>query len=236
MFEVLPPAEPDRILSLMAAFREDPRPDRIDLGVGVWRDETGATPIFRAVREAERRLWETAETKVYTGLLGDTDFAAALGRETLGEALMGRAAACQATGGSGALFVLARLIRAARPEAVVHVPRPTWPNHPTLLGAAGLEVAEYPWLDAAGRSLDFPAVAETLDRLGPGDAVVLHGCCHNPTGEDPSPAQWAGIAQIAARRGWLPVFDMAYAGFGEGWEADCAGLRTVLEAVPEGVA
>jgi aspartate/tyrosine/aromatic aminotransferase len=233
MLETLPAPEPDRILGLMAAFRADPRPDRIDLGVGVYRDEAGETPIFRAVHEAERRLWESARSKVYTGLLGDTEFAAALGRETLGEGLMARAAACQATGGSGALFALARLIRAARPDTVVHLPRPTWPNHPALLRAAGLEVAEHPWLDAAGRRLDFPAVAEALDRLGPGDAVILHACCHNPTGEDPTPEQWGEIAEIAARRGWLPLFDAAYIGFAEGWEADAAGMRRVIEAVPE---
>jgi aspartate/tyrosine/aromatic aminotransferase len=235
MLENLPPAEPDRILGLMAAFRQDPRPEKIDLGVGVYRDESGETPILRAVHEAERRLWAAERSKVYTGLLGDVAFTDLLGREALGDALAARAAACQSTGGSGALFSLARLMREAAPGATVHIPRPSWPNHAPLLQAAGLGVAEYPWLDAAGLALDFPALSEALDRLGPSDAVILHACCHNPSGEDPGPAQWDEIAAIAARRGWLPVFDAAYLGFADGWEADCAGMRAVLSAVPEGL-
>jgi aspartate/tyrosine/aromatic aminotransferase len=236
MLETLPPAEPDRILGLMAAFREDPRPEKIDLGVGVYRDESGGTPILRAVHEAERRLWAAERTKAYTGLLGDAAFVERLGTEALGDGLMAQAAGCQSTGGSGALFTLARLIREADPKATVHVPRPTWPNHAPLLRAAGLPIAEYPWLDADGRALDFAALTEALDRLGPGDAVILHACCHNPSGEDPGPAQWDEIAALAARRGWLPVFDAAYLGFADGWEADCAGLRAVASAVPETLA
>ncbi len=236
MFESLPASEPDVILALMGRFREDPREGKVDLGVGVYRDERGETPVLRAVRTAELRLAEATVTKTYVGLAGDLTFCDLLGREVLGEALTAQAARCQATGGSGALYTLSRLLKLARPGARVHLPRPTWPNHPKLFGADGLEIASYPWLDAAGRGLDFAGAAEALDRLGPGDAVVLHACCHNPTGVDPTAAQWAEIAGIAARRGWLPVFDMAYAGFGDGWEADCAGMRQVMGAVPESLA
>ena len=236
MFEALPPPETDPILALMARFRADPRPDLVDLGPGVYRDETGATPVFRAIAAAERRMAETQTTKTYVGLAGDLEFCRLLGTETLGAGLQSRAAACQATGGSGALFVLARLLRAARPETVVHIPAPTWPNHPAVFRGVGLAVAEYPYADRAMRALDFDAMAARLEELGPGDVVLLHGCCHNPTGMDPTPAQWATLAEICARRGWLPLIDMAYAGFGEGWEADCAGMRGMMAAAPEALA
>ena len=233
MFETLPKAEPDAILALMARYREDPRPDKIDLGVGVYRDETGATPVFRAVQAAEERLVAAQTTKTYVGLPGDLEFCRLLGEELLGAPLASESAMVQAAGGSGALWILAMLIRRAAPGTRIWLPAPTWPNHPNLFAGAGLALGEYPWLDRAGRALDFAAMAEALEALGPGDAVLLHGCCHNPTGVDPTPAQWAEIGAIAARRGWLPVFDMAYAGFGDDWERDCAGMRTVISMVPE---
>ncbi|SFH65926.1 aromatic amino acid transaminase [Albimonas pacifica] len=233
MFETLPKAEPDAILALMARFREDPRTDKIDLGVGVYRDETGATPIFRAVQAAEERLVAAQTTKTYVGLPGDLKFCRLLGEELLGRPLASESAMVQAAGGSGALYILAAFIRRAAPATRVWLPTPTWPNHPNLFRGAGLALGDYPWLDRAGRALDFAAAAEALEKLGPGDAVLLHACCHNPTGVDPTPEQWAEIGAIAARRGWLPVFDMAYAGFGDDWERDCAGMRTVIGRVPE---
>lgn len=236
MFATLPAAEPDAILSLMAAFRADPRPGKIDLGVGVYRDADGNTPVFAAVREAEARLLAAQTTKTYVGLTGDMGFVGAAGALSLGDAA-GLCAGAQAVGGSGALYVLARLIRAAAPETTVHVPTPTWPNHRNLLGqGAGLRVESYPYLTPDGGAVDFPAMIAALDRLGPGDAAVLHASCHNPTGVDLSAAEWAEIARSAADRGWLPFFDAAYLGFGDGPEADAAGMRMVMDAVPEALA
>lgn len=233
MFATLPSAEPDVILSLMAAFRADPRPGKIDLGVGVYRDEAGATPIFGAVHDAEARLLAEQTTKTYVGLTGDMGFVGALGAISFG-ALAPMCAGAQSVGGSGALFVLARLIRVARPATVIHVPTPTWPNHRNLLGqGAGLTVTPYPYLSPDTGRVDFPAMIAALDRLGPNDAVVLHASCHNPSGMDLSAAQWAEVARIAALRGWLPFFDAAYLGFGDGPDADAAGMRMVMAAVPE---
>jgi aspartate/tyrosine/aromatic aminotransferase len=234
MFATLPVAEPDPILSLMAAFREDPRADKIDLGVGVYRDARGETPVFAAIREAEVRLHAGQTTKTYVGLTGDMGFVAALGALSLGSDAAALCAGAQCVGGSGALFVLGRLIRAAAPHTVVHLPNLTWPNHRNLLGqGAGLTTAAYPYLRGDGRAVDLPAMLEAFDRLGPGDAVVLHASCHNSTGIDPTPDDWAAIAASAAARGWLPLFDAAYLGFGDGPDADSAGMRTVLDAVPE---
>lgn len=233
MFEALPPAEPDRILALMGLLRDDPRPDKIDLGVGVYRDPDGRTPVFRAVRAAEARLLEAETTKTYVGLTGDPEVCAALGARVLGADLLSRAASCQSVGGTGAIFVLARLAALANRGARAHLPTPTWPNHPEILAAAGLGLAAYPHLDPAGRELDFPAMAEALERVPAGDLVVLHGCCHNPSGADPSPDQWAAIAEIAGRRGWVPFFDLAYPGLGAGWDGDVAGLRAVCAAAGE---
>ncbi|MFT7391978.1 MAG: aspartate/tyrosine/aromatic aminotransferase [Paracoccaceae bacterium] len=234
MFATLPPSEPDPILSLMAAFRDDPREGKIDLGVGVYRDATGATPIFAAIREAELRLHAAQTTKTYIGLTGDMGFVTALGELSLGAPLMAMCAGAQALGGSGALFVLARLVRAARPDATVHLPSPTWPNHRNLLGqGAGLATAAYPYISGLTGRVDTDAMLAALDRLGPGDVVILHASCHNPSGLDLSPAEWAAVARSAATHGWMPFFDAAYLGFGDSPDADAAGMRAVMEAVPE---
>ncbi|MGG7566531.1 aromatic amino acid transaminase [Rhodovulum sp. DZ06] len=236
MFAALAAAEPDEILAVMAAFRADPRADKIDLGVGVYRDAAGETPVFAAIKAAETRLLDQQPSKTYVGLLGDMGFCNALGALTLGEAATARSAATQAVGGSGALFVLGRLIRAANPGAVIHLPTPTWPNHRNLLGqGAGLSCAAYPYLSADGKGVDLAGMEAALDRLGPGDVVVLHASCHNPTGVDMPAEGWEMIARSAAARGWLPFFDAAYLGFAEGPEADAAGMRLVLDAVPEAV-
>ena len=233
MFEALPPAEPDRILALIALSRDDPRPEKIDLGVGVYRDSLGETPVFRAVRAAEARLLEAERTKTYLGLIGDPEVCASLGRRVLGDDLLARAAVCQSTGGTGAIFALARLAQAARPGLRAWLPCPTWPNHANILRAVGLATAEYPHLDPAGRELDFPAMAAALETVPAGDLVILHGCCHNPSGADPSAEQWRTLAEIAGRRGWIPFFDLAYPGLGRGWDEDVAGLRALCAAVPE---
>ncbi|SET50823.1 amino acid aminotransferase [Oceanicella actignis] len=231
MLEQLAAAEPDPIIALIAAFRDDPRPDKIDLGVGVYRDAAGRTPVFAAVKAAEERLWREQDTKTYLGLEGDRAFVDAAAELALGADGAARATGAQAVGGSGALFALGRLAKRANPEATAHLPDPTWPNHRNLLGAAGLKLASYPYM--RGGALDFDAMRAALERLGAGDVVVLHACCHNPTGIDPTPEQWAEIGRIAAGRGWTPLFDMAYLGFGQGLEPDAQGMRAVLAAVPE---
>lgn len=233
MLEALPPAAPDRLMQLMAAYRDDPRPGKMDLGIGVYRDAAGRTPIFRAVREAERRLGEEETTRAYLGFTGDPAVVAEVAAAVLGPTRAGLAAGCQSTGGSGALFALGRLAGLARVGARVWLPDPTWINHASLLAAAGLSSEVYPWLDPAGRELDFEAAAAALEEVPAGDLVILHACCHNPSGADPDAAGWARIAEIAARRGWTPFFDVAYPGLGAGWDADLAGMRAVIDAAPE---
>lgn len=233
MFEALPPAMPDPVMAVMARFRDDPRPEKMDLGIGVYRDAEGRTPVFRAVREAERRIAEAEETKVYTGFVGDPAVTEAVAAQVLGAGRMDAVTGCQSTGGTGALYVLGRLAAQARPGARCWIPKPTWINHASLLSAAGLEMVEYPWLDAAGRELDFAAAEAALAQVPAGDVVVLHACCHNPSGADPDAAQWARIAELAAERGWIPMFDVAYPGLADGWEEDLAGLRLVVDAAAE---
>ena len=233
MFEMLTPAAPDGILALMSLYRDDPRPGKIDLGVGVYRDETGGTPVFRTVREAERRLHEEQATKSYLGLAGDTAFNALMIGLVFGEeANRERLRAAQTPGGTGALRMLADLIRLARPDATVWVPDPTWPNHLPILRAAGLKSASFPYYNAA-ESVTFEAAIEALKGADAGDVVLLHGCCHNPTGADLTLAQWASLCDFMVERGLMPFIDMAYQGFGQGLEEDAAGLRLLASKVPE---
>ena len=233
MFEMLKPAAPDGILALMALYRDDPRPTRIDLGVGVYRDESGGTPVFRAVREAERRLHETQVTKTYLGLAGDVAFNdLMIGLVFDDGADRTRLRAAQTPGGTGALRMLADLIRIARPDADVWVPDPTWPNHLPILRAAGLKVSPFPYYEASA-GITFDAAIEALKGADAGDVVLLHGCCHNPTGADLSPEQWAALADFMAGRGLIPFIDIAYQGFGQGLEEDAAGLRLMAAKMPE---
>ena len=234
MFETLQPAAPDGILTIMGLYRDDPRTDKVDLGVGVYKDENGRTPVVAAVREAERRLHEEQATKSYLGLLGDTAFNAHMIGLVFGPgADRPRLRAAQTPGGTGALRLLADLIRAARPDATVHVPDPTWPNHMPILRAAGLNSASYPYFDAATGGVRFDAMVAALKALPAGDVVLLHGCCHNPTGAELKPDQWAAIADILVERGLVPFVDLAYQGFGEGLDEDAAGVRLLAGKVPE---
>ena len=233
MFETLTPAAPDGILALMSLYRDDPRPGKIDLGVGVYRDETGATPVMRAVREAERRLHESQTTKTYLGLAGDTAFNALMIGLVLGkDADRTRLRAAQAPGGTGALRQLAGLVKLARPDATVWVPDPTWPNHLPILRAAGLKIAAFPYYDPA-RGITFDAAIAALNTAAAGDVVLLHGCCHNPTGADLSLDQWGAIADLAVARGLVPFVDIAYQGFGQGLDEDAVGVRLLAARVPE---
>jgi aromatic-amino-acid transaminase len=234
MFESLAPAPPDAILGLMATFRADPRPDKVDLGVGVFRDADGRTPIPAAVKTAERRLLETQTTKTYVGLEGDAGFNAAMVGLVFADALdPARVAVVQSTGGSAAVKILADLVRRAAPGATVHVPDPTWPNHPPLLEAAGVPVGVYPYFDPATGTVAIDRMLTALRAMPRGDVVLLHGCCHNPTGADPAGAEWAAIATALRDGGLVPLVDMAYQGFGDGLDADAGGARILARTVPE---
>ena len=236
MFETLDKLPPDPILGVTAAFRRDTSPLKVDLGVGVYRDESGNTPVPAAVREAERLLIDAQTSKSYVGPAGNLDFneriiGLALGPLTRG--LADRTATIQTVGGCGALRLGAELLKVSRPEAVVHVSDPTWANHEPLVGSSGLRLERYPYFDAARRDLGFDAMLDHLGRLPAGAVVLLHACCHNPTGVDPTAEQWHAIAEVAERRGLVPFVDLAYQGFGDDLETDVAGLRVLAQRVPE---
>ena len=234
MFEALQPAPADKILALIGLYRNDPRSGKVDLGVGVYKDIDGRTPVMRAVREAEKRLLASQDTKTYLGLAGDTAFNAAMIKLAFGEnADLSRIRAAQAPGGSGALRLVAELLQRSRSGATVWLSDPTWPNHPPVMRAAGLQVRDYPYFDAASGSVRFDDMLAALKTANRGDVVLLHGCCHNPTGANLDVAQWAKVADMLLERGLLPFVDIAYQGFGEGLDADAAGLRLLAETMPE---
>lgn len=234
MFENLQPAPADKILALIGLYRADTRPGKVDLGVGVYKDRDGKTPVMRAVREAEKRLLASQDTKTYLGLAGDTGFNAAMIKLAFGEkADFSRIRAAQAPGGSGALRLVAELLQRTRPGATVWLSDPTWPNHLPVMRAAGLQVRDYPYFDAASGAVRFDDMVAALKTANSGDIVLLHGCCHNPTGANLDAAQWAKVADVLLERGLLPFVDIAYQGFGEGLDADAAGLRLLADKVPE---
>ena len=237
MFENLSRLAPDPILGLMAEFRQDPRSRKIDLGVGVYQDESGHTPIMRAVHEAEAQLLAAETTKTYQGIAGDPLYNERMTALLLGHGhpviAANRSRGVQTPGGCGALRIGAELIRRARPAARVWVSTPTWANHIPLIGGAGLQILEYPYYDAARRAIDFDAMMSTLGGVGAGDIVLLHGCCHNPTGADLDLDQWRAIADLALKNGFTPFVDTAYQGLGDGIDQDAEGLRLLSAAVPE---
>lgn len=237
MFESLKPAAVDPILGLMAAFREDPRENKIDLGVGVYQDDRGRTPVMDAVKRAESKLMELEQTKSYQGIAGDAEYNSRMLELMFGAGhsilSSGRIKTLQAPGGSGALRVGAEVIRRARPEAKLWVGVPTWPNHIPLLGGAGFEIEQYPYYDMESRQINSELMMETLRKVPAGDVVLLHGCCHNPTGADLSNEQWDEIAEIALERGFIPFIDTAYQGLGDGLEEDAYGMRTMAAKLPE---
>ncbi len=237
MFESLKPAAIDPILGLMAAFREDPRDNKIDLGVGVYQDDRGRTPVMEAVKRAESKLMELEKTKSYQGIAGDAEYNSRMLALMFGDGhsilSSGRIKTLQAPGGSGALRVGAEVIKRARPEAKLWVGVPTWPNHIPLLGGAGFEIEEYPYYDMQSRQINSELMMETLRKVPAGDVVLLHGCCHNPTGADLTNAQWDEITEIALERGFIPFIDTAYQGLGDGLEEDAYGMRTMAEKLPE---
>lgn len=227
----LDPIKSDSLLALIDLANADTRPEKIDVGVGVYRDSAGNTPILKVVKEAERRLWEEQTTKSYLGGRGDIRFAELLRPILLGEhAGDDRIAGLQTPGGCGALTLAFHLIQAANPDAQVFLGVPTWPNHGPIVRGAGLKLVEYDYYDAAQRRVQFDVMMDTLRSARPGDVALLHGCCHNPTGADLSPEQWLEVTALIADRGLLPIIDIAYQGFGDGLAPDAAGLRGVLAA------
>ena len=230
----LPPLVSDSLLALIAMVNADPRGEKIDVGVGVYRDGAGRTPVMRAVREAEQRLHEAQDSKSYLGGAGDKAFAQALRPIVLGaHAGDDRIVGLQTPGGCGALFLALKLVAAANPDARVIMGTPTWPNHPPMTRGARLEIINYRHYDDDARKVDFAALADALEAGRPGDVALLHACCHNPTGADLSEDEWRGVAAIVARRGLIPLVDFAYQGFGRGLEADRFGVELLLEACDE---
>jgi aspartate aminotransferase len=221
----------------MARYRADGSADKVDLGVGVYRTVDGDTPVLQAVRRAEQELLAEQRTKAYVAPAGRAEFNSAVAQRVLGAehaALRDdRARTVQAPGGCGALRLGAELIRVAAPAVTVHVSDPTWGNHIPLLGGSGLRLARYPYYDAATHALRFAAMLQYLDALPPGDVVLIHACCHNPTGADLSPAEWTALIELLLRRRLVPFLDLAYQGFAQDLESDAAAIRRVAESVPE---
>ncbi|UJF23909.1 aspartate/tyrosine/aromatic aminotransferase [Suttonella sp. R2A3] len=220
----------DPILNLSRQFREDPRENKIDVGVGVYQNTSGETPVMRAVKAAEERLYQQQSSKKYLGLTGNEAFNQAMTRLVLGNDFdPSRVRANQSIAGTGALRLIAELLASLKPDATVWAPVPTWGNHIPIFRAAGLPVKPYPYYDTERCALDRDGFFAAMRELGENDVVILHGCCHNPSGEDLSEQDWQTLADIAAERGFLPVIDVAYLGFGKGLDADAYGLRLLAE-------
>ncbi|WDQ16544.1 amino acid aminotransferase [Rhodopirellula sp. P2] len=236
-FDSISVAAPDAILGLTEAFKADERDTKMNLSVGVYQDATGTTPVLRCVKEAEKRLLETESTKGYLSIDGLPDY-----REAARELIFGdqiapeRVAAVQTPGGTGALRVAAEFLATQCGPLRIFLPTPTWANHNAIMAAAGLPVETYSYLGSDKKTLDFDALIEDLKtKTKAGDAVLLHACCHNPTGVDPTPQQWEQIASVVAEKNLTPLLDFAYQGFGEGLEEDANGVRTVLRHVDEAI-
>lgn len=234
MFERYETVPPDPILGLIERFRDDPSPQKVDLGVGVYRDESGRTPIMAAVREAARTEVETASSKAYFGQAGNPEINPVIQDLVLGEghpaSAAERALTLQTPGGSGALRVAAELLLAADPDVRVWVPSPTWANHMPLIGAAGVQLVSYPYYDLEGAVVDRAGMFETLSESRTGDVVLVHGSCHNPTGADLTPEDFHTLAEIGMSRGLTFLVDSAYQGFANGLTEDAAGARILIDA------
>ncbi len=237
MFEHLKDQPADSLLSLIKMHREDPREHKIDLGVGVYRDETGVTPVMRAVKAAEKILVETQESKAYLGPEGDMEFVHLLEPIIFGrnDHYNGRLAGIQTPGGSGALRIGAELLVAARPGAKIWVGTPSWPNHVPIFTAADLTIGRYNYFDVKTQTLLFDDLMNALNHAAAGDVVLLNGACHNPTGADLSFEQWQRVTEVLKSRNLLPLIDFAYQGLGLGLDEDAQGLRHVLDHVEEAV-
>ncbi len=234
MFENLKPQPADKILALMQMYRDDPRDQKVDLGVGVYKNAEGVTPVMRAVKAAEQRIIDEQATKAYTGLAGDPAYADAMIGLILDTAVeRSKIAAVATPGGTGAVRQAFELIKMANPNARVFVSDPTWPNHVSILKYVGIETVVYRYFDAETRAVNFDGMIEDLKGAKEGDVVLLHGCCHNPTGANLNLTQWKDVVELLNARGLIPMIDIAYQGFGDGLEEDAAGVRLVASSVPE---
>lgn len=234
-FASLKQSQPDALLALIAEYRNDPRLDKIDVGIGVYRDAEGRTPVFGAVKAAEAQLVETQQSKSYLGAEGDAVFTALLAPIPLGpeRAASARLTGVQTPGGTGALRLGAELAARAAPGTRVWMGAPTWPNHAPIFAAAGLVPTLHSFWDSVKGCIDFEAMLDALETAEAGDVLLLHGCCHNPTGAGFSRDEWGAIADLCNRKGIIPFIDLAYQGLGDGLEEDAAGLRILLGAVGE---
>jgi aspartate aminotransferase len=228
MFAHLSPQPKDKILALMAAYKEDPRDTKVDLGVGVYKDASGNTPVMRAVKAAERRLVDEQTSKAYVGLAGDPAFSDAMIDLVLdGAVARERVAAVATPGGTGAIRQGLELIKLAAPDATVWISNPTWPNHPSIIKYLGMPMAEYRYFDEATRGVDFDGMLADLKQVKAGDVVLLHGCCHNPTGANLTADQLQQAISVIKDVGAMPFVDIAYQGFGDGLDADGAATRAI---------
>ncbi len=234
MLNSLPERPPDKIIRLIQEFRDDPRQHKLDLGVGVYRDQTGNTPVMRAIKSAEKLLWETETTKAYTGMVGEAGFRESMIGLVLGEdAPRDRIASATTPGGTGAIHQALELVKESSPDARIWVSDPSWPNHRSMAAHLGFSAGFYRYFDRESRSVDFDSMREDLAPVTRGDVVILHGCCHNPTGADLDLQQWAEIAELLNAKGAIGLVDIAYQGFGAGLEEDAAGLRLLMSEIPE---
>ena len=234
MFETLKEQPADKILALMQMFKEDPRADKIDLGVGVYKDASGHTPIMAAIKDAEKLLWEQETTKTYVALAGDPAFSDAMVSLVLGDAVARSKVAAVATpGGTGAVRQAFELAKMANPDARVFVSDPTWPNHLSILKHLDIPVVSYRYFDGETRGVDFDGMMSDLADAKAGDVILLHGCCHNPTGANLNLTQWAEVVALLQKTGATPMIDIAYQGFGDGLDEDAAATRLVASSVPE---
>lgn len=234
MFENIKPQPEDKIIKMIGMFAADPRDDKLDLGVGVYKDARGNTPVMRAVKAAEARLLETQDTKKYVGLLGNLDFVNAMRELVLGDSVdAARVTGAQEPGGTGAIRQIFELIQMAGPDATVWISNPSWPNHEAILNHLGMKVGKYRYFDEATCGVDFDGMMEDLNGMAEGDVVLLHGCCHNPTGANITLEQWGLVTDLVLAKNIMPMIDFAYQGFGDGLEEDAEGMRLMASRVPE---
>ena len=236
MFQSLKEQPADKILALMQKYKEDPRESKIDLGVGVYKNAEGLTPVMRAVKTAEQQLWERETTKSYVGLVGDPQFSEVMIDLVLSDSVArGNVAAAATPGGTGAVRQAFELLKMANPDVRVFVSDPTWPNHLSILKYLDLPVVPYRYFDSETRGVDFAGMMEDLAEARSGDVILLHGCCHNPTGANLNMSQWQEVVDFLNTSGATPMIDIAYQGFGDGLQEDAAGTRLVASSVPETV-
>ena len=234
MFNSLQQQPADKILALMQVYKEDPRENKIDLGVGVYKDASGQTPIMQSIKRAEHMLWETQDTKSYVGLTGTPEFSETMIDLVLGDKFDKNLTASAATpGGTGAVRQAFELGKMANPNLRVFVSDPTWPNHLSILKYLGIPVEPYRYFDAKTRAVDFSSMMTDLENAKEGDLILLHGCCHNPTGANLKAPEWEAVIELLLKSGATPMIDIAYQGFGDGLEEDASGVRKLVNSVPE---